>query len=181
MRVTANSWPFLLIVLITAPAAAQNAALQEFAGRLQAYLALRADLAGRMNPLAPTGSAAELSARQAALANALRTARAGAMPGDLVPPGAAALIRAAVLEDFRRRSAVDERATFSEVPDAARPAINATYPADAALPTVPPLLLMNLPRLPDNLQYRFFGRHVVILDGDVQIIVDYVPNVLPPH
>ena len=46
---------------------------------------------------------------------------------------------------------------------------------------MPPLLLSRLPRLPDNLQYRFYGRHVVLLDGDLQIIVDYIPNVLPPH
>ena len=31
---------------------------------------------------------------------------------------------------------------------------------------MPPLLLNNLPRLPDNLQYRFYGRSVVMLDGD---------------
>jgi len=64
---------------------------------------------------------------------------------------------------------------------APRPVINKTYPADAALPTVPPLLLSELPRLPDNLQYRFFGRHVAILDGDVQIILDFVADALPPH
>ena len=46
---------------------------------------------------------------------------------------------------------------------------------------MPPLLLRELPRLPDNLQYRFFGRHVVLLDGDTQLIVDYIANVLPPH
>jgi hypothetical protein len=38
-----------------------------------------------------------------------------------------------------------------------------------------------LPGLPDNLQYRFYGRHLVILDGDLQIITDYVSNVLPPR
>jgi hypothetical protein len=46
---------------------------------------------------------------------------------------------------------------------------------------VPPLLLLSLPALPDNLQYRFYGRHLVVLDGDALIIVDYVANVLPPH
>jgi hypothetical protein len=90
-------------------------------------------------------------------------------------------IQAAILEDFKRRSAADERATFSEVPNAPRPAINRLYPSDAALPTIPPLLLMRLPRLPDNLQYRFYGRHLILLDGDLQIIVDYIANVLPPH
>ena len=67
------------------------------------------------------------------------------------------------------------------MPKAPRPVINRTFPEDAALPTVPPLLLSKLPQLPDNLQYRFFGRHLVILDADTQIIIDYVANALPPH
>jgi hypothetical protein len=44
---------------------------------------------------------------------------------------------------------------------------------------VPPLLLASLPRLPDNLQYRFFGRHMVLLDGDTELVIDYVRNALP--
>ena len=118
---------------------------------------------------------------QDALAKGLRAARAGAKPGDLVPAPVARQMAAAIVADFKRRSAAAERAAFSEVPNAPRPAINQIYPAEAALPTVPPLLLMNLPPLPDNLQYRFYGRHLLLIDGDVQIIVDYIPNVLPPH
>ena len=194
MRVTAKRWPFLCAALAVSdvsfaapqtpartgqPSNTADVALDEFTRRLQDYIAVRAQLARKLKPLAGTPNAAELAARQLALANALRAARAGAKPGDLVTAAAAERIRAAVLEDFKRRSAADERAAFSEVPNATRPAVNATYPADAALPTVPPLLLMNLPRLPDNLQYRFYGRHVVLLDGDLQIIVDYVADVLP--
>jgi hypothetical protein len=159
----------------------QAAALQEFQTRLDEYLKLRASLVKNLKPLSSTPSAAELAARQAAFAAALKKARATAKLGDLVPQPVAAQIAKAIRDDFTRRSAADERATFSEVPNALRPAINQTYPKDAALPTVPPLLLLNLPRLPDNLQYRFYGRHLLLLDGDAQIIVDYIANVLPPH
>ena len=74
-----------------------------------------------------------------------------------------------------------KRAVFEEVPENLRPVINGKMPDTAALATVPPLLLNNLPRLPDNLQYRFMGRHVVLIDVDTRIIVDYILNVLPPH
>lgn len=66
------------------------------------------------------------------------------------------------------------------MPSGPPPGINMAFPATKALPTVPPLLLARLPKLPDNLQYRFYDRHVVILDGDVQTVADYVLNVLPP-
>jgi len=163
------------------PVNAEAAALQDFQMRLDAYLKLRASLVKGLKPLTTTPSPVELAARQAALAAAIRRARAAARPGDLVPPNVAAQIAKAIRDDFNRRSAADERATFSEVPNAVRPAINQTYPADAALPTVPPLLLLNLPRLPDSLQYRFYARHMLLLDADAQIILDYIANVLPPH
>jgi hypothetical protein len=156
-------------------------AVQEFEQRLVEYLNLRRALSEKLVPLAPTASGRELASRQAELATALRTARSAAKPGDLVPPSVASQIQALVVEDFKQRTAADERATFSEVPNAAQPAINRTYPANAALPTVPPLLLLRLPRLPENLQYRFYGRHLVVLDSDARIIVDYIANVLPPH
>jgi hypothetical protein len=163
------------------PVNADAAALQDFQMRLEAYLKLRAGLVKGLKPLASTPSAAELAARQAVLAGAIKKARAAARPGDLVPQGVAAQIAKTIRDDFTRRTAAAERASFSEVPNAVRPAVNQTYPADAALPTVPPLLLLNLPRLPDNLQYRFYGRHLILLDGDTQVILDYIPNVLPPH
>ena len=179
----------VILLLLTAsnPRAAQKTgqardpALVEFEQRLDGYLALRGALSQKLKPMATTASASELAARRTMLAQALRAARSMAKPGDLLPPSIAAVIRGLILEDFKRRAAAEERAAFSEVPNAIQPAINRTYPADAALPTVPPLLLLRLPRLPENLQYRFYGRHVVLLDSDAEIILDYIANVLPPH
>jgi hypothetical protein len=159
----------------------QAAAVHEFQQRLNDYLELREALSKKLKPLSTTPSAAELTARQQALAAAIRAARKAARPGDLIPAAAAAQITHVCLEDFHFRNPQAKRATLQEVSPAVRPAINRTFPEDAALPTVPPLLLSKLPQLPDNLQYRFFGRHIVILDGDTQIIVDYVPDVLPPR
>jgi hypothetical protein len=67
---------------------------------------------------------------------------------------------------------------FEEVPEGQLLVINKTIPDTTTLATVPALLLNNLPRLPDNLQYRFMARHIVLMDGDTRIIVDYILNVL---
>ena len=160
---------------------AQAAALAEFQQHLQGYLNLRADLGRKLKPLSPTADSAELAARQDTLSAALREARKGAMPGDMIPTRVADQIRATVAEDFAHRNPDTKRAVFSEVPAGVRPVINKTMPDTEALATVPPLLLNSLPRLPDNLQYRFMDRHIVLLDGDTRIIVDYILDVLPPH
>jgi hypothetical protein len=159
----------------------QAAALVEFQNRLQDYIRLRSELGGKLKPLSATADSAQLTARQDTLAAALREARKGAKPGDLIPTRVAGQIRNVVAADFRRRNADAKRAVFEEVPDGIRPVINRTMPDNAPLATVPPLLLNNLPPLPDNLQYRFMDRHLVLMDGDTRIIVDYILNVLPPH
>jgi hypothetical protein len=159
--------------------AAESDALRDMKKRLDGYLQLRSDLTHKLKPLSSTADSAELTARQESLASAIRIARKDAHKGDLIPMAAAARIRTIVAEDLKSRPADARRAAFSEVPNGVVVAVNKTYPAQAALPTVPPLLLNKLPALPDNLQYRFVGRHVVLLDGDMQLIVDYVDNVLP--
>ena len=44
---------------------------------------------------------------------------------------------------------------------------------------MPPLLLTQLPPLPPELQYRFLGRALILLDADANLIVDVVPDALP--
>ena len=160
----------------------QAAALLEFQKRLNDYLALRRAMANTLNPLSSTPNASELTAKQDSLAAAIKTARSRAKRGDLIPPGAAQAIAKIVQDDVQRRNPTAQMGVFDEVPaKSGASLVNKTYPASEPLPTVPPLLLMNLPKLPDNLQYRFAGRDVVILDGDVQVVIDYIQNVLPPH
>jgi hypothetical protein len=159
----------------------QGAALQEFQRRLNGYVELRTKLAHDLRPLKPTASASELSARQESLAAAIRQTRKNARMGDLIPAPAAELLRRTIQSDFKGRSPETRKAAVSEVTEGVTPVINRTFPARAALPTIPPLLLAKLPLLPDNLQYRFLNRDLVILDGDTELIIDYVPSVLPPR
>jgi hypothetical protein len=158
----------------------QAAAAADFQQRLQQYIKLRQDLGNKLRPLSSTANAAELAARQESLAAALRDVRKNARPGDLIPPLVAEQIRTTITDYFRQKDLSTKKAVLEEVP-AVRPAINKTMPDSAALATVPGILLNNLPRLPDNLQYRFIGRHVILLDGDTRLIMDYLLDVLPPH
>lgn len=159
----------------------QAAALQDFQRRLMGYVELRTKLGHDLQPLKPTANAADLKARQESLAAAIRQTRKGARMGDLIPTPVAALLTRTVQDDFKMRPPAARRAARNEVTGGVAPVINRPFPANAALPTIPPLLLAQLPPLPDNLQYRFLDRDLVILDGDTQIIIDYVPNVLPPR
>src|SRR5262249_1142509 len=55
--------------------------------------------------------------------------------------------------------------------------VNAPYPENAPLSSMPPGLLLKLPPLPKGLQYRFVGRHLILFDSMSDLIVDYLLNV----
>jgi hypothetical protein len=63
-------------------------------------------------------------------------------------------------------------------PGSVRLKVNATYPEAAPLPTVPPNILQNLPKLPEQLEYRVVGKHLILRDVDANVIVDYIPNAI---
>lgn len=158
---------------------AASGTLQEFEAHITDYLKLRQDLGSKLQPLSTAADGTDLAARQAALTAAIRAARRTAKPGDVIPPSVARLIVAAIVQDIEKRGPQASRAIFEEIPPVAALAVNRDYPAEAALATMPPLLLSTLPELPESLQYRFLGRSIVIMDVDTELIIDYVPDVLP--
>jgi len=68
---------------------------------------------------------------------------------------------------------------MQEVPPQSPASVNAPYPKNAALATVPPLLLLRLPKLPDGLEYRFMGRDLILHDTTANIVVDILREAAP--
>ncbi len=160
-----------------------GAEVKAFRDRVDAYLALHDDIAGKLPALDETADATKLTQREAALGVAIRQARADAKRGDLFGD-ASPLIIQTVRRDLRRRTAQDRRALLTELLaelPAKHPAVqvNMTYPATAPLATFPPALLRDLPPLPKGIEYRFFGTHLILRDTNANLIVDVLPRMIP--
>jgi len=84
-----------------------------------------------------------------------------------------------IQQDAEERSRKDKKAAMEEVPPYDPPKVNASYPEKAPLATVPPLLLNNLQRLPDGLEYRFMGRDLILRDVKTNLIVDFINEAVP--
>ena len=54
--------------------------------------------------------------------------------------------------------------------------VNAKYPENQPLPTVPANVLLSLPALPAPLEYRIVGQHLLLLDMEADLVVDYILN-----
>ena len=126
-----------------------------------------------------TDDPAKLTAREVALGEAIRQARSGAKPGDIFGTDLAPRIRSIIKKDWAKRSAADRRGLSEDIPSGTLADVNATYPSALPLATFPASLLAALPPLPEDLEYRFVGRHLILRDVKANIIVDVLPNVLP--
>ena len=156
----------------------QTETSKEFSDRVKQYLALQKNAESALPSLEETDHPEKIEARKVALAAAIRTARAGAKPGDIFG-GAAEQFRGVIKDDSRQRSARDASAAMQEVPKLAPARVNASYPEKAALATVPPLILKRLPPLPEGLEYRFMGRDLILRDVKSNLIVDFIHEAVP--
>ena len=58
--------------------------------------------------------------------------------------------------------------------------VNERYPSSIPLSTMPPQLLDHLPPLIGELEYRFIGPRLVLVDTEADIILDFTDPVLTP-
>jgi len=154
-------------------------ALSEFQKRVSEYVELHNKVESGLPPEQTSNDPAAPLARQRLFADLLRKARAGARPGDIFVEPVRPIIRGLVRQDVSSRSSSELRAALTEVPRTLRLKINAEYPLWLPLATVPPELLLHLPQLPEELEYRFIGRALVLRDTHANLIVDYLEKALP--
>ena len=153
-------------------------AADDFRTGVERYVELRTRIEGTMAVLRVTADPAEILGREQVLGAAVQAARPGARQGEIFSAATVTDFRRIIAPDRGRRSAGDQAAIMSEVPPAS-PRVNAPYPAMSPLATFPPLLLGTLPRLPDDLEYRFMGRQLIIRDTRTNLVVDYLSDGAP--
>ncbi len=162
-----------------APNPVEDPRFKEFFDRVRAYVKVHETAGARVPSLKETSDPQKVSGREKALADEIRVERAGARQGDVFSPSVAREIGDIVAWDFKARPLKDQKAILAEVPVKVPPAINTDYPTALPLATVPPGLLLKLPTLPMELEYRFLGRHLILRDIKANLIVDFIPDAVP--
>jgi hypothetical protein len=153
-----------------------GAAVAEFNKQVQAYMDVRQKAVSGFQPLKQDADQTTIAAREKALGEAIRAARAGAKPGELFTRPAARVFRSLIKADFRNRSAHGKKLRLDELPQFT-PVVNETYPSTWPLQTFPPTLLAELPKLPSELEYRFVSDALILRDTKANIVVDYMRDV----
>jgi len=159
---------------------ADASVVAEFNARIQDYMSLHQQLAGTLTPLAKEPTPREIDVHQRALLALIAKARQGNAPGNMFSPEMQTFVRGLLGQVFdgpegkRLRSSIED-----ENPVGIVIALNGRYPDSVPLSTMPPDVLRALPALPPELEYRFVGNRLVLVDTVARLIVDIVDNALP--
>jgi len=147
--------------------------LSDFTAKMDAYAALRRSLQEGLPELAVTDRPIEIRQAEQLLAQRIREARAGAGRGDIftekIRRGFRQLLRpvtnAATCEVIRD----DNPGEFSY-------AVNSDYPKNKPFSSVPAAMLAVLPRLPEDVWYRFLDRDLILHDSRANVILDRIDD-----
>jgi len=177
----------LVCIGIAFPAADKKAdrvadpALAQFIENTKDYVDLRSKIEKDLPPLRDKEDADAIRAHQQTLRLKLAAARRNASRGSMLTPHGAKALKQIINSEMQGPGGKTARTTVLESSPKPIPCtINSAYPSAEPVSTVPPDLLMKLPELPDNLEYRFVQHDLIIRDAKANMIVDCLPNALAP-
>lgn len=162
--------------------AAEKQAVNAFQKRLKDYVKLRDRAGKRIAVKKPRKESTpeEIQNYRTALQNAVREDRSNAKAGDVFKPDIITHIRSVLLTELNSKDRQEvKEIIFEAETDGVPMRVNYPYPDGKELAQIPPTLLLRMPQLPEQLRYRFVGRHLLLMDKENDIIIDYTLNVLP--
>ena len=159
---------------------ADAAALATMNDRLKAYVEQHKKVEDEV-PARPTDATPQqIDQHQRAFEKRMRDARKGAKRGELFTPEAEPVIRRLLAAVFDGPEGKQLLATIlDENPAGMKLAVNMRYPDEVPVSTMPVEVLQTLPRLSEDMEYRFIGRHLILLDAHAHIVADFIPDAIP--
>jgi hypothetical protein len=163
--------------------------LEEFGQRATRYVELHRKAGATVPSLPRKAEPEQIEAHEKALADAVRASRPRARQGEIFFPEVVPLFRELLRSELAGPGSRDAREAVKDgnprlekpaaTPAEPRPkdvalVANAPYPEGAPLSTVPPGLLAKLPKLPEPLEYRFVGGHLILHDAEARLVVDFL-------
>ena len=157
-------------------------ALAEFDQRLKEYVAIRTEVNKGAAKQRETKDASKIADARASLAARIREKRSTAKPGDILSPHIQQHFRKFLAPEMVGTKGQNTKGSIKDEGPASgsvKMTVNADYPKDQPLGTVPPNVLKALPQLPEGIEFRFVDRYLVLRDAESNLIIDYMPAAIP--
>jgi hypothetical protein len=155
--------------------------IKDFQDLVKKYLDFRKNEIG--SSPRPTNSPDKIADTQQQLATKLQDKRKYANQGDIFKPEIADYFRRQIAATLDTKHGKKIRASLKHAEPVHSLAlhVNQVYPQGIPLQSTPPTLLLNLPSLPKELEYRIVGQNLVLYDSVPDVVVDFIPDAIPPE
>ena len=159
-----------------APVNANAAVMVDFQKRVDAYLAQHRKLEDTLPKLSKQTNPHEIDGHERALGTLMQEARKTAKPGDILTPAMQRVVRTLLRPIFAgvEGTQIKNEILDKEYKGNAKLAVNARYPDEVPVSTMPPQVLASLPKLPEELEYRFIQNSLILFDSHAHVIVDFM-------
>jgi len=153
--------------------------IADFDARVKGYYELRDKVDEGAARQTQSKEPEKIEAQKKALAANIRKARATAKPGDIFTPEIQPFIKRLLKPAIKGADGQENKNTLKEEKPVVELKVNAPYPENQPLSIVPPDVLMQLPKLQKDLEYRFIRKHLILYDSRASLIVDFIYNAIP--
>jgi hypothetical protein len=155
---------------------ASAATIQGFLKRVDGYVEIHKKLESTLPKLPQQTTPQQIDTHERALAVLIQAGRKNAKPGDLLTPAMQRRIRTLLRPVFSGKDGQQIKAEIldKEYKGNVKLVVNGRYPDEVPISTVPPQVLESLPKLPEELEYRFIQNSLILFDSHAHIIADYM-------
>ncbi len=154
--------------------------MQDFENRVAQYAHLHQQVESKLPPLKPNASPEEIAGHTKALARQIQRSRPHARQGSIFTRRIAAEFHRLIHLTLRGPNAKLVLTSLRNAhPVRMKLQVNEVYPPGIPLQSTPPSLLLNLPKLPPEVEYRVVGHDLALRDVKAGVIVDFLPQAIP--
>ena len=155
--------------------------LKEFERRVSDYVKLHKTARSEVHPVKATNSPGEIKEYEHRLATRIRVSWPPDRHGTIFDAEISVEFRRLIAATMKSPKGNRIRESLLRAAPAGLPVVRVgdTYPDNLPLQSMPPSLLLNLPKLPPEVEYRLVGNDLVLRDIEANLIVDFVTKAIP--
>lgn len=153
--------------------------IADFKQRVDRYEDVSSKLESEVYPASSELEAAKIHARQKELASRILKALPAWKQGDIFTPEVSTLFKRRIAEVVNGKDGANIKAAiFDDAPGEMTIKVFDEYPSGVPIATLPAQMLKLFPVLPKELEYRFLGHSLILMDIKAFLIVDVIPNAI---
>lgn len=154
--------------------------LEDFKHNVKAFLVRYRKLESSLPRCPKRGTPEQVNEHNRALGALIQTSRAGAKSGEFFTPVLQNEMKSTLATVLAGRDGSNMKGSImDENPGVPNLAVNDRYPDEVPVSSIPAPVLKALPKLEDELEYRFVGKRLYLMDAHGHIVIDFTEDVLP--